>query len=664
MYIVSQSMSEEHLERKTVSLDCDTIYWSDVLEDVRNMPKGYGGCCYFMDQGNKPIFSYIKTETKYVLHGQVKHKTYSKNNNRDTIECIVQIREKQAISNKANTGAYVFPTGRELKYWTSENLDKERGPEVGEYYISQMIALMIQHGVPFVGISLGLEDFTCVGTPEQLRDLLKKLNRSESEDGPIKMKKRRFCFDLDGTLVGYPVVKGDYSTCPPIEKNIRLVQQLYKAGHHIIIQTARRMRTHGGSVGKVIADIGPVTFAQLAKYDIPFHDIHFGKPWADVYIDDLAVNANLDTVREIGWLLEESDPSGSFLGEQQTDDSAKKEGMIAARDFNTIQVVGGMVVKSSMSENILGELYFYSHIPPELSHIFPSVYSVDFISGTGTYSMTMENRRGLTFSHLLVGRSITKGRLLKFLETLHTIHQASSTEVPSLDIPPALAAKFNKHSAENAEEVNIYANYSTKMRSRYDKHRDSYNALGPLAGQLYSRLDEFLDTYEAEEKAVHAPVIHGDPVFSNAILSGDGQLVSFIDVRCRQKDVLTPEGDIHYDLAKVLQSLCGYDHILFMAASEEGLPNALDDADSQLLEDADWNILHELRECFFAFLEEKYSVRIHQKTLFRITASLFFTLIPLHNPNLGAVFLRMCKETLDTASNISASIIPRLSLKG
>jgi hypothetical protein len=64
MYIISQSMSKEHLDRKTVSLDCDTIYWSDVLADARKMPSGYGGCFYFIDQGRKPIFSYIKTETK------------------------------------------------------------------------------------------------------------------------------------------------------------------------------------------------------------------------------------------------------------------------------------------------------------------------------------------------------------------------------------------------------------------------------------------------------------------------------------------------------------------------------------------------------------------------------------------------------------------------
>jgi hypothetical protein len=211
-------MTKELLSRKTVSLDCDTIYWADVLQAIRNMPKGYGGCFYFPDDGDKPIFSYIKTE------------------NKGGHEQIVDIQEKKAISNKANTGAYVFPSAGELKAWAAANLDMKRpdGSEVGEYYTSQMIALMIQSGVPFMGIGVDKTDFSCVGTPDQLQDLLKLL-KSDTSHLPIKMKKRRFCFDLDMTLVGVPAVAGDYSTCPPIDKNIKLVQQLYKAGHYIII---------------------------------------------------------------------------------------------------------------------------------------------------------------------------------------------------------------------------------------------------------------------------------------------------------------------------------------------------------------------------------------------------------------------------------------------
>ncbi|KXH49989.1 capsule biosynthesis phosphatase [Colletotrichum salicis] len=636
LFIVTQSMTKKHLERKTVSLDCDTIYWADVLQDIRNMPKGHGGCFYFPDIGDKPIFSYIKTEPK------------------DGLERIVDIQEKKAISNKANTGAYVFPSAGQLKSWAAQNLDMKRpdGSEVGEYYTSQMIALMIQNGVPYLGMPVSTKDFSVVGTPEQLKDLLKLL-KTDTSNLPIKLKKRRFCFDLDMTLVGVPAVAGDYSTCPPIEKNIRLVQQLYNAGHYIIIQTARRMRTHHGNLGSVLADVGPVTFAQLAKYEIPYHDIHFGKPYADVYVDDLAVNANLDTMREIGWLLDEQDPAALIGQDAATGDDAKKAGMIAARDFNTIQIIGDKVIKSSKSENILGELFFYSHMPAEIAQVFPTVFNVDYIPDTTTYNITMENRRGLTFSHLLVGRSITKGRLISLLKALHTVHTTGSTDKATLKIPSALEKKFEEHSLARANNrVNIYANYGSKLRSRYFKDQHKYDALGPLAASLFARINEFLDTYEAEEKGVHAQVIHGDPVFSNAILSKDEKLVSFIDVRCQLENTLTPEGDIHYDLGKVLQSLCGYDHILFMSANNYDLRDALDN-DKPLLDEADSDLLESLQEHFFTFLEETYSVRLHRKTLFRITASLFFSLIPLHRPELGAVFLRMCKETLDKASNIN-----------
>ncbi|KAI1075283.1 capsule biosynthesis phosphatase [Whalleya microplaca] len=632
LYIVTQSMSKEHLSRKTVSLDCDTIYWTNILDRVRfSVPPGYGGCFYFPDDGDSPIFSYLKTEMQ------------------SDLERIVDIQEKKAISRKANTGAYVFPSAAQLKSWAAQNLDGgiHDGTGICEYYTSHLIMLMIQNEIPFLGLGISKADFTCVGTPEQLQDLLKQLKSSPK----FKFRQRRFCFDLDMTLVGVPEVAGDYSTCPPIEKNIQLVQQLHKAGHYIIIQTARRMRTHHGNVGSVLADIGVLTFKQLADFNIPFDDIHFGKPYADVYVDDLAVNSNLDTMREIGWLLEDSDAPAT---PSMTDMSAKKAGMIPPRDFNTIQIVGEKVIKSSKSSNILGELYFYSHMPQGLSHVFPSVYSVDFIPDTMTYNITMENRKGLTFSHLLAGRSITKGRLLSLLKALHTIHTSQSSSTQSLKISPALGEKFNAHSLEKAQHrVNIYANYGEKLRSRYYAHRERYDALGPLSASLFSRLNEFLDTYEAEEKGVHAEVIHGDPVFSNAILSEDEKLVSFIDVRCQLENTLTPEGDIHYDLAKVLQSLCGYDNILFMSAKNFDLSKMGSNNTTSLLGQPDADLLEMLQEVFFDFLKDTYGVLVHRKTLFRITASLFFSLIPLHRPELGPVWLRLCRETLDKANQIS-----------
>jgi hypothetical protein len=54
----------------------------------------------------------------------------------------------------------------------------------------------------------------------------------------------------------------------------QVVRELHAAGHHIIIHTARRMRTHGGNVPAVVADVGHVTIESLRKFNIPYHEVH------------------------------------------------------------------------------------------------------------------------------------------------------------------------------------------------------------------------------------------------------------------------------------------------------------------------------------------------------------------------------------------------------
>jgi hypothetical protein len=373
--------------------------------------------------------------------------------------------------------------------------------------------------------------------------------------------------------------------------------------------------------------------------------LHFNKSWADVYLDDLAVNSYPDPAHDIGLLVEDSSPKSPAC-HTGTD----KNGMIAARDFNFIEVVGDTVIKSSKSESILGELYFYSHLPFQLSAIFPAVYSVEYLPQTLTYTIKMERCEGLTFSHLLVGRSITKGRFLNFLTTLRKIHSAISSSTPCLPISEPLRDKFASNSIEAAKGgVNIYANYGSKLWSRYADYADKYNALGVQAAEIFIRLTRFLDSYESEERGVYTQVIHGDPVFSNAILSPDEHHVSFIDVRCQLNGTLTLEGDLNYDFAKVLQSLLGYDHAVFMFANLHQKP-----ADQPLLDEAEESVLSYLRDIFWTFLETQYTVCVHKPTLLYITGSLFFTLIPLHKPELGQVFLRLCKSTLDTADRMSS----------
>ena len=99
----------------------------------------------------------------------------------------------------------------------------------------------------------------------------------------------RVCVDLDGTICTL-AENGDYANVKPLPNAIETLQQFKKAGHYIIIYTARRMRTHNGNVNEIINEVGELTTRWLEKHNIPYDELIFGKPYAHVYIDDLAIS--------------------------------------------------------------------------------------------------------------------------------------------------------------------------------------------------------------------------------------------------------------------------------------------------------------------------------------------------------------------------------------
>jgi SAM-dependent methyltransferase len=95
-----------------------------------------------------------------------------------------------------------------------------------------------------------------------------------------RSKKRTFCFDIDGTLCDN--TWGEYEKAEPIQDMIVQVNGLYDAGHTVILFTAR-----GGTTG---VDWRPLTEAQMVLWGVRYHTLQFGKPQADVYIDDRAMS--------------------------------------------------------------------------------------------------------------------------------------------------------------------------------------------------------------------------------------------------------------------------------------------------------------------------------------------------------------------------------------
>ncbi|HEV2973127.1 MAG TPA: hypothetical protein VGY55_24380 [Pirellulales bacterium] len=99
----------------------------------------------------------------------------------------------------------------------------------------------------------------------------------------------RICIDLDGVICQLRQEGQQYADLEPVPGAIEKLRALRSAGHYVIICTARHMKTCGGNIGQVVARQGAVALQWLAEHGIEYDEIHFGKPHADVYLDDNAV---------------------------------------------------------------------------------------------------------------------------------------------------------------------------------------------------------------------------------------------------------------------------------------------------------------------------------------------------------------------------------------
>jgi capsule biosynthesis phosphatase len=102
----------------------------------------------------------------------------------------------------------------------------------------------------------------------------------------------KICIDLDGVICRLKKEGETYDMLLPVDGAPEHLRQLKDAGHYIIINTARHMKTCQGNLGMVTARISLITLNWLEQYNIPYDEIYFGKPHADVYIDDNAYRFN------------------------------------------------------------------------------------------------------------------------------------------------------------------------------------------------------------------------------------------------------------------------------------------------------------------------------------------------------------------------------------
>jgi tRNA A-37 threonylcarbamoyl transferase component Bud32 len=238
------------------------------------------------------------------------------------------------------------------------------------------------------------------------------------------------------------------------------------------------------------------------------------------------------------------------------------------RNFHQVEYNDDKVIKTTSN---VGETYYYQNIPDKVKYLFPKIYDIT------ENKITLENIEGVNFSYLYTNKLLKTEDLDKLLLSLSTLHSITPTHYPP-----------------------IHSNYLDKIRTRYSSNIDFYKKI-PDSKPIYARLAHYLDFYNQGV----AGMIHGDPVFTNVFQTKTN--IKFIDMRGKLGDELSIYGDIYYDLSKVYQSLLGYDFII----NDIELDNIYID-----------KLIKHFESHFTP--GELNNIKL-------ITASLFFTLLPLHS---------------------------------
>lgn len=436
---------------------------------------------------------------------------------------------------------------------------------------------------------------------------------------------RRVCVVLEECLF-----HGNMTNGVSQSESIRLVQRLKGDGDYIIV-----CYLNPEASPSAVEDA-------LYQHNIPFDEVVHRNAGAD-----LTITMNLQNPL----FSQEDRPDDK---KDATDLLSSKYGFIPSRSFNAVTVSSDNVVtKSSSKTPILGEMFFYYHMPADVAHFFPAVFnmsSMDSVSSSissvsssssddelpehgrdiapvdkclqfsrqcqgPSVSIQMAHVKGPTFSHLLTARCLTTGRFHKVLASLLRLHRSAGIE---------RACRCRKLSSS------IYDNYARKLRGRMNQYREIYDEVSCiLTVDHIATMQRHLRSYETEKRGHPVRVVHGDPVFCNIISERDGG-IKFVDMRGMQGDNdFTLAGDALYDLSKCWLSTSGYDYIV------RDRPARHREAE----------ICRRLQVAFREHLTQSYP-NARYRDVVLIASSLYASLLPLHESQAHRVLFARRAVTL------------------
>lgn len=123
-----------------------------------------------------------------------------------------------------------------------------------------------------------------------------------------EMNKYSLVVDIDGTLC--PIKKKDeeYIDLVPYKSVVDKLREYHNQGVRIVLFSSRNMHSYNGNLGLINKHTAIVLNKWLEKWNIPYDEILFGKPWPGhfgFYVDDRSVRPdeflkyNFDELDEI-----------------------------------------------------------------------------------------------------------------------------------------------------------------------------------------------------------------------------------------------------------------------------------------------------------------------------------------------------------------------------
>jgi len=296
-----------------------------------------------------------------------------------------------------------------------------------------------------------------------------------------------------------------------------------------------------------------------------------------------------------------------------------KRKLISSRSFNSLVInpVLNTITKTSQNnEKLIDELNWYKLLPEELKVLSPRLLSTS--TNDNFVTIVQEFYGYPTLAELFLYGKISKSIWSEIFRHLFVLNQEFK--------------KYSKQQFDNVYDEIYVIKTEDRIKKLYNQKEfvdlfkfDTLNINGVVYKNLPILLNNFVEKLKNLSKTKsNSNIIHGDLCFSNILFDVNSFIIKLIDPR-GSFGLKGIYGDSRYEIAKLRHSAIGrYDFIVSNLFKIEIHENVID---YSIATNENYQIVEDLFDSFVI----KNDYNLNEIKL--IEASLFISMLPLHNDN-------------------------------